>query len=102
MPPICHSQIEAHEIHRGNGRDVRLSLALALSTIQMNVVYLNQLRPDTIPIRDCSDNRKPNAIHAVYETGHYTNLENHHMRETCLKKQQNRCKMLQFYLYCGK
>ncbi|GFX06809.1 hypothetical protein TNCV_1201261 [Trichonephila clavipes] len=36
-----------------------------------------------------SDNRKPNAIHAVYATGPYTNIENHHMWETCLKKKQN-------------
>ncbi|GFW28393.1 hypothetical protein TNCV_4640581 [Trichonephila clavipes] len=34
MPPVSQSQIEAHENHRGNGLDVRLSLALALSTIQ--------------------------------------------------------------------
>ncbi|GFY19444.1 hypothetical protein TNCV_4646201 [Trichonephila clavipes] len=33
-------------------------------------------------IRDCSDNRKPNEFHAVYETGPYTNIENHYMRET--------------------
>ncbi|GFV51130.1 hypothetical protein TNCV_4744071 [Trichonephila clavipes] len=33
------SQIEAHEIHRGNGLDVRLSLALALSTIQVTVRF---------------------------------------------------------------
>ncbi|GFW98916.1 hypothetical protein TNCV_4655431 [Trichonephila clavipes] len=37
MPPVRHSQIEAHEIHRGNGVDVCLSLALALSTIQVTV-----------------------------------------------------------------
>ncbi|GFX17977.1 hypothetical protein TNCV_2294251 [Trichonephila clavipes] len=29
-----------------------------------------------------SDYRKPNAIHAVYETGHYTNIGKHHMQET--------------------
>ncbi|PRD20696.1 UNVERIFIED_CONTAM: hypothetical protein NCL1_53849 [Trichonephila clavipes] len=40
-----------------------------------------------------ADNRKPNAIPAVYGTGHYTDIENHHMRETCLKEKQNRCKM---------
>ncbi|GFW00736.1 hypothetical protein TNCV_2305091 [Trichonephila clavipes] len=34
MPPVGRSQIEAHEIHRGNGLGVRLSLVLALSTIQ--------------------------------------------------------------------
>ncbi|GFV73235.1 hypothetical protein TNCV_4197201 [Trichonephila clavipes] len=33
-----------------------------------------------------SDNRKPNAIHVVNETGHYMNIENYLMRETCLKK----------------
>ncbi|PRD21170.1 UNVERIFIED_CONTAM: hypothetical protein NCL1_52575 [Trichonephila clavipes] len=33
MPPIGHSQIEAHEIHRSKGLEVRLSLAL--STIQV-------------------------------------------------------------------
>ncbi|GFV82260.1 hypothetical protein TNCV_2791581 [Trichonephila clavipes] len=58
--------------------------------------------PESIGTRYRSDNRKPNAIHAVYETVHYTNIENHHMRETCLKKKQNRYKMSQCYLYCGK
>ncbi|GFX88665.1 hypothetical protein TNCV_832951 [Trichonephila clavipes] len=46
----------------------------------------NQLGPDTVQIRDCSDKRKPKAILAIYETGHYTNIENHHMWETGLKK----------------
>ncbi|GFT03704.1 hypothetical protein TNCV_278651 [Trichonephila clavipes] len=35
MPPVWRSQIEAHEIHRGKGLEVRLSLAL--STIQATV-----------------------------------------------------------------
>ncbi|GFU45055.1 hypothetical protein TNCV_4235481 [Trichonephila clavipes] len=35
MPPVRRSQIEAHEIHRGKGLEVLLSLALA--TIQMTV-----------------------------------------------------------------
>ncbi|GFU84803.1 hypothetical protein TNCV_2127441 [Trichonephila clavipes] len=35
MPPVLHSQIEAHEIHRGNRLHVRQSLALALRTIQV-------------------------------------------------------------------
>ncbi|GFX14951.1 hypothetical protein TNCV_4897191 [Trichonephila clavipes] len=39
MPPVWHSQIEAHEIPRGNGLDVRLSLALALSTLQVTVRF---------------------------------------------------------------
>ncbi|GFT19578.1 hypothetical protein TNCV_2534571 [Trichonephila clavipes] len=30
MPPVCH-----HEIHHGKGLDVRLSLALALNSIQV-------------------------------------------------------------------
>ncbi|GFU89722.1 hypothetical protein TNCV_2463901 [Trichonephila clavipes] len=33
MPPVWHSQNETHEIHRGKGLEVRLSLAL--STIQV-------------------------------------------------------------------
>ncbi|GFS77708.1 hypothetical protein TNCV_819851 [Trichonephila clavipes] len=37
MPPVCRSQIEVHEIHRGKGLEVRLSLALALSTTQVTV-----------------------------------------------------------------
>ncbi|GFX53119.1 hypothetical protein TNCV_361141 [Trichonephila clavipes] len=35
MPPDRQCQIEAHKIHRGKGLDVRLSLALASSTIQV-------------------------------------------------------------------
>ncbi|GFW85509.1 hypothetical protein TNCV_145541 [Trichonephila clavipes] len=35
MPPVSRSQIEAHEIHRGKGLNVRLSLALAMSIIQV-------------------------------------------------------------------
>ncbi|GFW96860.1 hypothetical protein TNCV_2159961 [Trichonephila clavipes] len=37
MPPVCRSQIDAHEIHRGKGLEVRLSLTLALSTLQVTV-----------------------------------------------------------------
>ncbi|GFT52096.1 hypothetical protein TNCV_4504741 [Trichonephila clavipes] len=37
MPPVCRSQIEAHEIHRGKGLEVRLSLTLALSAIRVTV-----------------------------------------------------------------
>ncbi|GFV08811.1 hypothetical protein TNCV_3820541 [Trichonephila clavipes] len=37
MPPFLRSQNEAHGIHRGKGLDVRLSLALALSTIHVTV-----------------------------------------------------------------
>ncbi|GFV63222.1 hypothetical protein TNCV_2662241 [Trichonephila clavipes] len=39
MPPVYRSQTEAHEIHRGKGLDVLLSLAVALSTIQMTVRF---------------------------------------------------------------
>ncbi|GFU81797.1 hypothetical protein TNCV_3087091 [Trichonephila clavipes] len=39
MPPVGHSQIEAHEILRSNELDVRLSLTLALSTIQVSVRF---------------------------------------------------------------
>ncbi|GFX87792.1 uncharacterized protein TNCV_2190681 [Trichonephila clavipes] len=39
MPPIWQCQIEAQGIHRGNGLEVRLSLALALSTIQVIVRF---------------------------------------------------------------
>ncbi|GFV43442.1 hypothetical protein TNCV_5071 [Trichonephila clavipes] len=35
LPPVWRSQIEAHEIHRGKEREVRMSLAL--STIQVTV-----------------------------------------------------------------
>ncbi|GFX23044.1 hypothetical protein TNCV_360581 [Trichonephila clavipes] len=34
---LTENQIEAHEIHRGKGLDVRMSLDLALSTIQVTV-----------------------------------------------------------------
>ncbi|GFS83909.1 hypothetical protein TNCV_2363451 [Trichonephila clavipes] len=37
MPPVRRSHIEAHEIHRGKGLEVRLSLAWTLSTIQVTV-----------------------------------------------------------------
>ncbi|GFW78182.1 hypothetical protein TNCV_136511 [Trichonephila clavipes] len=37
MPPVWRSQIEAHEIHRVKGLEVRLSFASALSTIQVTV-----------------------------------------------------------------
>ncbi|GFV28910.1 hypothetical protein TNCV_540291 [Trichonephila clavipes] len=37
MPPVRHSQAEAHEIHRGKRLEVLLSLALVLSTIQVTV-----------------------------------------------------------------
>ncbi|GFV02017.1 hypothetical protein TNCV_3904191 [Trichonephila clavipes] len=36
---LSDSQIEAHEIHRGNGLDVRLSLTLALRTVQVTVRF---------------------------------------------------------------
>ncbi|GFW04663.1 putative DD41D transposase [Trichonephila clavipes] len=39
MPPVSPSQIEANEIHRGKWLDVRLSLALALSTIKVRLHY---------------------------------------------------------------
>ncbi|GFW63063.1 hypothetical protein TNCV_4454111 [Trichonephila clavipes] len=39
MPPNRQRQIEVHEIHRGTGLDVHLSLALALSTIQVTVRF---------------------------------------------------------------
>ncbi|GFW85601.1 hypothetical protein TNCV_852531 [Trichonephila clavipes] len=35
MPPVLRSQIEAHKIHHGKGLNVRLSLAVALSSIQV-------------------------------------------------------------------
>ncbi|GFY10503.1 hypothetical protein TNCV_2565311 [Trichonephila clavipes] len=37
MPPVWRSQVEAHEIHRGKRLEVRLSLALALSSKQVKV-----------------------------------------------------------------
>ncbi|GFW44124.1 hypothetical protein TNCV_3854851 [Trichonephila clavipes] len=39
VPPLLRYQIEAHEIHYGKGLDVRLSLAVALSTIQMTLRF---------------------------------------------------------------
>ncbi|GFS95166.1 hypothetical protein TNCV_2705121 [Trichonephila clavipes] len=39
MPPERRSQIEAQEMHHGKGLDVRLSLALALITIQITVRF---------------------------------------------------------------
>ncbi|GFS63778.1 hypothetical protein TNCV_1128101 [Trichonephila clavipes] len=39
MPPVWRGQIEAHEVHRGKGLDVRLSIAVALSTIQVTVRF---------------------------------------------------------------
>ncbi|GFX39071.1 hypothetical protein TNCV_3426571 [Trichonephila clavipes] len=39
MPPVWRSQIEAHEIYHGKGLDVCLSLAIALSTIQVTVRF---------------------------------------------------------------
>ncbi|GFW92729.1 hypothetical protein TNCV_1735221 [Trichonephila clavipes] len=44
MPPVWHSQIEAHEIHRGMGLEVRLSLAL--STIQVTVRFSSAKFPE--------------------------------------------------------
>ncbi|GFW59524.1 hypothetical protein TNCV_3221783 [Trichonephila clavipes] len=35
---------------------------------EKNIVYPNHLGPDTVRIRDCSDNRKSNAIHATLNT----------------------------------
>ncbi|GFX88357.1 hypothetical protein TNCV_1705771 [Trichonephila clavipes] len=37
MPPVWRSQIEAYEFHCGKGLEVRLSLALALSTTHVTV-----------------------------------------------------------------
>ncbi|GFY16159.1 hypothetical protein TNCV_2348041 [Trichonephila clavipes] len=37
MPPVWLSQIEAQEIHCSKGQEVRLSLTLAFSTIQVTV-----------------------------------------------------------------
>ncbi|GFT70367.1 hypothetical protein TNCV_2658141 [Trichonephila clavipes] len=39
MPPVRQCQIKAHEIHRGRGLDVSLSLAAALSTIKVAVRF---------------------------------------------------------------
>ncbi|GFT79045.1 hypothetical protein TNCV_3094211 [Trichonephila clavipes] len=39
MPSDRQCQIEAHKIHRGKELEVRLSLALALSTIQVTVRF---------------------------------------------------------------
>ncbi|GFV85119.1 hypothetical protein TNCV_4171721 [Trichonephila clavipes] len=39
MPPVRRSQIEVHEVHHDKGLDVRLSLALVLSTIQVTVRF---------------------------------------------------------------
>ncbi|GFV90604.1 hypothetical protein TNCV_2223201 [Trichonephila clavipes] len=43
MPPVGCSQIGAREIHHGKGLDARMSLLLALSTIQF-VEYRDPLR----------------------------------------------------------
>ncbi|GFX98418.1 hypothetical protein TNCV_4001871 [Trichonephila clavipes] len=44
MPPVWRSQIEAHEIHRGKGQELRLSLAL--STIQVTVRFSSAKFPE--------------------------------------------------------
>ncbi|GFV44457.1 hypothetical protein TNCV_4737111 [Trichonephila clavipes] len=44
MPPVGSSQIEAHEIHRGMGLEVRLSLALG--TIQVTVRFSSAKFPE--------------------------------------------------------
>ncbi|GFU94140.1 hypothetical protein TNCV_967101 [Trichonephila clavipes] len=44
MPPVRRSQIEDHEIHRGMGLEVRLSLAL--STIQVAVRFSSAKFPE--------------------------------------------------------
>ncbi|GFW59028.1 hypothetical protein TNCV_2831341 [Trichonephila clavipes] len=44
MPPVCRSQIEAHEIHRGMRLEERLSLAL--STIQVTVGFSSAKFPE--------------------------------------------------------
>ncbi|GFV20508.1 hypothetical protein TNCV_4142691 [Trichonephila clavipes] len=44
MPPVWRSQIEAHEIHRGLGLEVRLSLVL--STIQVTVRFSSEKSPE--------------------------------------------------------
>ncbi|GFW52503.1 hypothetical protein TNCV_404311 [Trichonephila clavipes] len=44
MPPVWRSQIEAHEIHRGKGLEVGLSLAL--STIQVTVRFSSAKFPE--------------------------------------------------------
>ncbi|GFU22412.1 hypothetical protein TNCV_1934441 [Trichonephila clavipes] len=44
MPPVWGSQIEAHEIHRCMGLEVRLSLAL--STIQVTVRFSSAKFPE--------------------------------------------------------
>ncbi|GFX58203.1 uncharacterized protein TNCV_4049611 [Trichonephila clavipes] len=42
--------------------------------------------PESIGTGHRSNKQTPNAIPAINETGQYTNIEIHHMRETCLKK----------------
>ncbi|GFU14198.1 hypothetical protein TNCV_4167941 [Trichonephila clavipes] len=44
MPPVWRSQIEAHEMHRGMGLEVRLSLTL--STIQLTVRFSSAKFPE--------------------------------------------------------
>ncbi|GFW96700.1 transposable element Tcb1 transposase [Trichonephila clavipes] len=43
---LDYSLIEAYEIHRGKGLEVRLSLALALSTIQVSVRFSSAKFPE--------------------------------------------------------
>ncbi|GFV28507.1 hypothetical protein TNCV_3984581 [Trichonephila clavipes] len=37
MPPVWHCQVEEHAINRGKTLDVRLSLSVTLSTVQVLV-----------------------------------------------------------------
>ncbi|GFV56276.1 hypothetical protein TNCV_106321 [Trichonephila clavipes] len=40
MPPVGRCQIEAHEIHRGNSLEVRLSLAVGLRNMQLGYTHI--------------------------------------------------------------
>ncbi|GFU87339.1 hypothetical protein TNCV_2716251 [Trichonephila clavipes] len=42
MPPVQRCQIEGHEFHHGEVQDVHLSLAVALSTMQVKGRILNR------------------------------------------------------------
>ncbi|GFW06416.1 hypothetical protein TNCV_2187511 [Trichonephila clavipes] len=59
----CHlvwqSQIKAHEIHRDNGLDVRLSLALALSTIQICIWHTGSVKAMDEPHSVSPESKSP-------------------------------------------
>ncbi|PRD23224.1 UNVERIFIED_CONTAM: Washc4 [Trichonephila clavipes] len=78
MPPVRRSYIEAHEIHRGKGQEVRLSLAL--STIQYMISALNDC---VDPILSCCHPSSPDILLQAFQEETYLTIKKYLLDPLC-------------------